>query len=521
MRTDQQIRFLSTPEGVRIAYSAVGTGTALVRTPPWLSHLDLEWQIPACRDFFAQLAQNHTVVRYDSHGCGLSDRNRNDFSIAAEVRLLELLLDSLDLEQVALFGYGAGGPVAVSYAAIHPDRVSNLILFGTLGDARHAQLSEEMPEAIQALAIDHWPLAARLFADIQAPDADGPTLQSLAHMYAQSSTGDNVIQAAHCLLHGVDLLDLLPKLTVPTTVIHRVGDPTMPYQAGRELAARIPTSCFVPLVGTSHLPFLGNSAPVISAISRALGDDPATESRAEALDPPDEAELCNHNGEAPEFSSAADGSVSSEVAETNGALFRREGEYWTIAYSMETFRLRDARGLRYIAQLLRYPGREFHANELEIRSESSATYLGPLRGSSEVSEEELADAGLHSDSPGDAGEMLDTHAKQAYRRRVRELREDLTAAESGGNAERAAAIEDEIAFLTRELSRAVGLGGRDRRAASMAQRSRVNVTRAIKRTIEKIRPHSPGLAGLLARRIKTGLLCVYRPDDRSPVAWNL
>ena len=148
MRTDQQIRFLSTPESVRIAYSAVGAGPALVRTPPWLSHLDLEWQIPACRDFFGQLAQNHTVVRYDSHGCGLSDRNRRDFSIAAEVSLLELLLDSLDLEQVALFGYGAGGPVAVSYAAIHPDRVSNLILFGTLGDSRHAQLSEEMPEAI-------------------------------------------------------------------------------------------------------------------------------------------------------------------------------------------------------------------------------------------------------------------------------------------------------------------------------------------------------------------------------------
>ena len=171
--------------------------------------------------------------------------------------------------------------------------------------------------------------------------------------------------------------------------------------------------------------------------------------------------------------------------------------------------------------MLRYPGREFHAHELESRSESGRTYLEPPRNTSEVSEEELADAGLHSDSAGDAGEMLDSHAKQAYRRRVRELREDLTVAESAGNAERAAAIEDEISFLTRELSRAVGLGGRDRRAASTAQRSRVNVTRAIKRTIEKIRPHSPALAGLLARRIKTGLLCIYRPDDRSPVAWNL
>ena len=91
----------------------------------------------------------------------------------------------------------------------------------------------------------------------------------------------------------------------------------------------------------------------------------------------------------------------------------------------------------------------------------------PSRGIAEVSEEELADAGLHSDSAGDAGEMLDSHAKQAYRRRLPELRENLDAAKSSGDAQRAGDIEEEISFLTRELSRAVGLGGRDRRAASM------------------------------------------------------
>src|SRR5581483_4402551 len=162
-----------------------------------------------------------------------------------------------------------------------------------------------------------------------------------------------------------------------------------------------------------------------------------------------------------------------------------------------------------------------HANELEMRSESGDAAAVSSRGCGEYSEEELADAGLHSDSSADAGEVLDAAAKQAYRRRIQELRENLESAKSRGDVESATAIEDEIAFLTRELSRAVGLGGRDRRAASMAQRSRINVTRAIRRTIEKIRPHSPALAGLLARRIKTGLLCVYRPDEQTPVAWNL
>lgn len=520
MRTDQQIRFFSTSEGVRVAYSAMGSGPAIVRTPPWLSHLDLEWKIPAIRAFFEQLAENHTVVRYDSLGCGLSDWSRSDFSIESEVGLLELLIDSLDLEQVALFGYGAGGPVAVSYAARHPDRVSNLILFGTLGDYRHAQLSEEMPGAIRALAIDHWPLAARLFADLQAPQADGPTLQSLANMFVQSSTGENVVRAAHGLIHGVDLLDLLPKLNVPTTVIHRVGDSAVTYRAGRELAARIPTSFFVPLEGTSHLPFLENAGLVLSAIARALGDETPVDAEKE------EGSASDHpgpsaSGAVKQYAADENAQATIEVPGAHDAIFRREGEYWTIAFGPETFRLRDARGLRYIAQLLRYPGREFHANELEVRSESGDPWLGASRGSAEVSEEELADAGLHSDSPGDAGEMLDANAKHAYRRRLQELRENLEAAKSSGDADRACAIEEEVSFLTRELSRAVGLGGRDRRAASIAQRSRVNVTRAIRRTIEKIRPHNPALAGLLARRIKTGLLCVYRPDDRTPVAWNL
>jgi pimeloyl-ACP methyl ester carboxylesterase len=518
MHPEPQIRFLTTSDGARIAYSALGTGPAIVRTPPWVSHLDLEWKIPQIRTFLERLARHHTVVRYDSQGCGLSDRNRRNFSIAAEVGLLELVVDSLDLERIALFGYGAGGPVAVSYSARHPERVSNLILFGTLGSYRHAELSGEMPEAIQALATAHWPLAARLFVDLQAPEADAATLQSLAHMYVQSSTGDNLIQVTNNLFHGIELLDLLPKVTVPTTVIHRVGD-MVPYRAGRELAARIPASCFVPLEGTSHLPFLGNSAAVLSAIARALGDDPIEEQAEDSA--LRKRFRSTENGASHGFPKAESAGLAIEIAETHDAVFRREGEYWTIAYGVHTFRLRDSRGLRYIAQLLRYPGREFRAYELEVRSEAGDALMVPSRGIAEVSEEELADAGLHSDSAGDAGEMLDSHAKQAYRRRLPELRENLEAAKSSGDAQRAGKIEEEISFLTRELSRAVGLGGRDRRAASMTQRSRVNVTRAIRRAIEKIRPHSPILAGLLARGIKTGLLCVYRPDDTSPVAWNL
>jgi len=98
MPTEPQIRFLTTAGGARIAYSALGSGPAIVRTPPWISHLDLEWKIPQFRTFIERLTPHHTVVRYDSHGCGLSDRNRLDFSIEAKVGLLELVVDSLDLD---------------------------------------------------------------------------------------------------------------------------------------------------------------------------------------------------------------------------------------------------------------------------------------------------------------------------------------------------------------------------------------------------------------------------------------
>src|SRR5262249_23300700 len=158
---------------------------------------------------------------------------------------------------------------------------------------------------------------------------------------------------------------------------------------GRELAARIPSSCFVPLEGTSHLPFLGDSAAVLSAIARALGDHPIEEQAAD----PARRELLGstENGSSNGLPKAEPAGISIEVAETYDAIFRREGEYWTIAYGVHTFRLRDSRGLRYISQLLHYPGREFRANELEVRSEAGDALMVSSGGIAEVTEEELAD----------------------------------------------------------------------------------------------------------------------------------
>jgi tetratricopeptide (TPR) repeat protein len=199
-----------------------------------------------------------------------------------------------------------------------------------------------------------------------------------------------------------------------------------------------------------------------------------------------------------------------------GNVFRREGEYWSIRFDLDVFLLRDSKGLRYLAQLLGSPARQFLALELMTAgagSGSEVTSAPDVRGRRR--EPELR---LSSDR---TGEILDAKAKEAYRRRLEELQDELDEAEGWGDPERAARASGEMDFLARELAAAIGLGGRDRRAPSDAERARVNVTKAIKTAIARIGEHSPELAHHLASTIRTGTFCSYVPDPRLPANWLL
>ena len=116
--------------------------------------------------------------------------------------------------------------------------------------------------------------------------------------------------------------------------------------------------------------------------------------------------------------------------------------------------------------------------------------------------------------------MLDARAKNAYRRRLAEIEDDIEQARALGDTERAAQADAERDFLVRELSRAVGLGGRDRRAASASERARVAVTRAVRQAIARIGEHHPELGEHLDRAIRTGTYCAYLPDPRAPAGWR-
>lgn len=176
-----------------------------------------------------------------------------------------------------------------------------------------------------------------------------------------------------------------------------------------------------------------------------------------------------------------------EVTPARLAALRREGEIWTLERAGAAHRLKDSHGLRYLAHLLERPGVEVHVEDL------SRTIPRP--------------AGAEPD----AGPVLDADAKAAYRRRLGDLRDQLEEAEVFGDLGRAAAARAEMELLAGELARAVGLGGRDRRSSSRAERARVNVTLRIRKAIRKIAELCPPVGDHLERNVRTGAFCAYDP----------
>jgi pimeloyl-ACP methyl ester carboxylesterase len=267
---EQQIGFCTSPDGARIAYATVGEGPALVMPTTWLSQLQLIWQDPKARRFFEGLALYHTLVRYDQRGSGLSDRNRTDFTLEAELKDLETVIDHLKLKRLALLGISVGGPIAVAYAARHPRRVSHLILYGTF--ARGAAITtEEVKTALISLVLAHWGFGSKTLADIFMPGADAVTNEMFARYQRECATPEMAAQLLE-LVYKADVVHLLPSLRVPTLVLHRQLELVIPFRLGRELASLISNARFVPLEGNDHLPWLGDSNSVLRAIADFLGD---------------------------------------------------------------------------------------------------------------------------------------------------------------------------------------------------------------------------------------------------------
>jgi tetratricopeptide (TPR) repeat protein len=194
------------------------------------------------------------------------------------------------------------------------------------------------------------------------------------------------------------------------------------------------------------------------------------------------------------------------------ASFCREGDVWAISWGRDVVRVRHLKGMLAIAHLLGNPARAIHIVELaEILDNSFDSSSGRRDANPRIT----------SIAAADAGPVLDGEAKQAYRTRLRDLRLELEEAEAMNDSGRSDRVSTEIDFLETELVRAVGLGGRDRRAASVGERIRVRVTNAIRSAITRVGENHPAIGHHLRVSIRTGTFCSYSPDPSAAPEWRL
>jgi pimeloyl-ACP methyl ester carboxylesterase/DNA-binding winged helix-turn-helix (wHTH) protein len=259
-RLEQRIRFFKSFDGARIAYATSGTGPPLVKPANWLTHLEFDWESPVWRHWLRELSHEHTLIRYDERGSGLSDRAVEDLSFDAWVHDLEGLVDELGLERFPLLGLSQGCAVALAYALRHPERVSRLVLYGgfLLGRIKRAKTPEDA--AAEDLIVRqmplHWgqdnPAFRQFFAAAFLPEGTPEQWRWFCDLQRVSTTPEIAVRLRTTSAQ-IDVTALAPRVTVPTLVLQATEDGVVPFDAGRELAANIPGARFVPLESKNHV----------------------------------------------------------------------------------------------------------------------------------------------------------------------------------------------------------------------------------------------------------------------------
>jgi class 3 adenylate cyclase/pimeloyl-ACP methyl ester carboxylesterase len=217
------------------------------------------------------------LVRYDKRGTGLSDRNVGDYSLDAQVRDLEAVVEQPQSGRVALLACCQGGPIAIRYAVLHPENVRALILYGTYHSGKRWRGDEPgVAAAFASLIRADWArYGSSALTDIVVPGAP-PEVRELAVEYQrQSATAEDAACALGAMLE-YEVTPLLAQVTTPTLVLHRRKDRGPPFQQGREIASRIPAARFAPLEGNIHVIWLGDTQPLVTAINGFLSgfDEP-------------------------------------------------------------------------------------------------------------------------------------------------------------------------------------------------------------------------------------------------------
>jgi pimeloyl-ACP methyl ester carboxylesterase/DNA-binding CsgD family transcriptional regulator len=256
----QQIRFCTSADGVRIAYAVSGSGPPLVKVGTWMTHVELDWESSVWRHWLRELSRDHTFLRYDARGCGLSDREVPEISFEAWVRDLEAVADAAGIARFPLLGLSQGGAIAIAYAARHPERVSHLVLHGAFHRGRlRRDPSPQEREDIEAqikLAEIGWgkdDAAYRQFFTTQfIPDS---TLEQQRWWNELQRATISAANAGRFIREAseVDVTELARLVRCPTLVTHSKADMRIPFEVGRTMAGLIPGARFAPIESRNHV----------------------------------------------------------------------------------------------------------------------------------------------------------------------------------------------------------------------------------------------------------------------------
>jgi pimeloyl-ACP methyl ester carboxylesterase/DNA-binding CsgD family transcriptional regulator len=254
---NQQVRFCTSGDGVRLAYANSGSGPPLVRAPHWFTHLEHDWNNPAMKPWSAGLSQRYSLLRFDQRGTGLSDRDAPIPSWECHVADLACVVDAAQFDRFALLGVSQGAAFAIAYAARHPERVSHLVICG--GFVRGREKRGLAPDEVETLArlIDlGWgrddPSFRQVFTTRFMPDAGLDAIHAFNDMMPLTASARTaaLIHRANGL---IDVCDEAKRVKCPTLVFHARGDTSIPFEEGRLVASLIPGARFVSLESRNHL----------------------------------------------------------------------------------------------------------------------------------------------------------------------------------------------------------------------------------------------------------------------------
>lgn len=260
---------------ISIGYQVFGEGSVdLLYVQGWLSNIEYAWESPDYARFLGNLGRFARVIWFDKRGNGMSDRNVGFPTLDQRAQDISAVLDAAGSERAVVFGVSEGGCMASYFSAIHPERVSSLVLCGSFArrawapDYPWGQTREELNRHVDEL-MKNW--GKPLDLDDGAPSVAGNlSVRNWFGAFLRFSASPHTAELICRLNDEIDLRSVLPTIQAPTLVIHREGDRWHPLDEGRYLAEHIPKAVFCPLPGDDHIPWYGDQDGLVAEIEEFI-----------------------------------------------------------------------------------------------------------------------------------------------------------------------------------------------------------------------------------------------------------